>query len=219
MWAAYKGRTKCLKLLLKAGADAEAVDQARVFRYMCLVFLECFNLSLGNALLTFNLKIFRVSNAANLALAAYLIYTHPFEQWDDSLRFYHMYHEQDGNTALIHAASHGREGCVRLLINSGVDRTIRNKVHSMCITVLICFIQAHRCMDSSLYCAICECIFAMAKHQTPAERIYGDDLCRSQSQFIMQTVATEYCRRHGFQVVGACTSRYDSAGTLQIQRY
>ena len=65
-----------------------------------------------------------------------------------------MYHEQDGNTALIHAASYGREGCVRLLLNSGADQTIRNKVHNMynmCINVIIYVTQSHRSIDASLY--------------------------------------------------------------------
>jgi hypothetical protein len=82
-----------------------------------------------------------------------------------------MYPEQDGNTALIHAASYGREGCVRLLLNSGADQTIRNKVHNMhnmCINVLICVTQAHRSIDASLYIVRFAAVFCDG--ETPISR-------------------------------------------------
>ena len=34
---------------------------------------------------------------------------------------------QNGSTALIWAAANGQEGCVRLLVEAGADRSIKNK--------------------------------------------------------------------------------------------
>ncbi len=43
----------------------------------------------------------------------------------------HTSQTQNGNTALIHAAWSGHSDCVRLLLESGVDKDVKNNVRSM----------------------------------------------------------------------------------------
>ena len=40
-------------------------------------------------------------------------------------------HTQDGDTALIYAAFHGKTDCVRLLVDGGADKEAKNNVRDM----------------------------------------------------------------------------------------
>jgi hypothetical protein len=149
MCAAAKGYTDCVRLLIDAGADKEAVDEVRRRLLLCYrTFLFHFPSAAAFCSSSSMCLVLSVSEAP--ICCSSLCFSHVFcigvplllpslrkiklenflfpSSCDDAEWGGGKSDSQFGRTALICAAAHGHAACARLLIDAGADKEAKNDV-------------------------------------------------------------------------------------------